>query len=522
MNGGGSVHFLIIIFILQLIFASSCNSQTNKNKTMKNTSLINRKPVVAGQFYPGKADEINKELSKLFTEAGPAKTDGEVLAIVSPHAGYIFSGQTAACSFNQINPTKKYKTIFVIGSSHRVSFDGASIYNSGNFETPLGVVSVDFEVANKLLNDFHVFNSRVDAHEYEHSLEVQLPFLQYVMKTGYKIVPIVIGTRNKNTCARIATALKPYFNNENLFIISTDFSHYPSYENAKIVDNETAKAILTNKPGELSATLLKNEEKNIPSLATSLCGWTSVLTLMEITKDMPDIRYELINYTNSGDALNYGEKSRVVGYWAISVIYEKNKTKKTVTESDEEFNLTDEDKKKLLLISRKTLDEYVKTNKIPQVSNSEISENLNTNCGAFVSLHIDGELRGCIGNFNTDLNLFKVVQEMTVSSASRDCRFFPVKEQELTQIDIEISVLTPMKKIDSIDEIVLGKHGIYIKKDNRSGTFLPQVATHTKWTLEEFLGHCAKDKAGIGWNGWHEAEIYTYEAIVFSEKELMR
>jgi AmmeMemoRadiSam system protein A len=114
--------------------------------------------------------------------------------------------------------------------------------------------------------------------------------------------------------------------------------------------------------------------------------------------------------------------------------------------------------------------------------------------------------------------LYEVVQAMTIASSTKDHRFSPVDESELTKIEIEISVLSPMVKISSIDQIELGKHGIYIIKGNRSGTFLPQVATETGWNLEEFLGHCARDKAGIGWEGWKNADLYIYEAIVFSEE----
>jgi len=113
--------------------------------------------------------------------------------------------------------------------------------------------------------------------------------------------------------------------------------------------------------------------------------------------------------------------------------------------------------------------------------------------------------------------LYQNVQEMAVAAATSDYRFNPVSASELPSIDIEISVLSPMRKISSVDEIVLGKHGIYIRKDGRSGTLLPQVATDRKWTTEEFLGYCARDKAGLGWNGWKDAEIFVYEAIVFSE-----
>ena len=520
MNTGKN--FLFWLFIMQLISVISCRSQINTDQTMQNTNLINRKATVAGQFYPAKSDELNAQLIRLFADAVPKISKNDVLAIISPHAGYVFSGPVAASSFNQLDARKEYHTVFVIGSSHRIMFDGASIYNKGNYETPLGVVKVDLETANFLINKHDIFKYKNDAHAYEHSLEVQLPFLQHVLETDFKIVPIVIATQSRSTVKKIAEALKPYFTKENLFVISTDFSHYPDYEDAVKVDKATADAIVTGIPEELLSTLRKNEQRGISNLATSLCGWTSVLTLMYITEDNPKIKYLPVDYKNSGDAKYYGDKSRVVGYCSIAVVAEDDNSDADKTEhqvKDNELVLSSEDKQKLLQISRNTLDEYIRTGKIPVIKNDELTDNMKTCCGAFVSLHINGKLRGCIGNFSQDIPLYKVVQEMTISSATRDYRFTPVEVNDLNKIDIEISVLTPLRKIDSIDEIILGKHGIYIRKNQRTGTFLPQVATQTGWDLEDFLGHCARDKAGIGWEGWKDAELYTYEAIIFSEHD---
>ena len=521
MNTGKS--FLFWLFMLQLISVISCRSQPNTDQTMQNKNLINRKATVAGQFYPGRSDELNAQLIKLFADAVPKKTEDDVLAIISPHAGYVFSGPVAASSFNQLDARKEYHTVFVIGSSHRTMFNGASIYNKGHYETPLGVVKVDLETANLLINKNDVFKYKSDAHASEHSLEVQLPFLQHVLETDFKIVPVVIATQSRNTVKEIAEALKPYFTKENLFIISTDFSHYPDYEDAVKVDKATADAIISGIPEELLSTLKKNEQRGISNLATSLCGWTSVLTLMYITENNPKIKYLPVDYKNSGDATYYGDKSRVVGYYSIAVVAENNNSADDKMEHQvigSELLLSPEDKDKLMQISRNTLDEYIRTGKIPAIKDDELTDNIKTCCGAFVSLHINGKLRGCIGNFSQDIPLYKVVQEMTISSATRDYRFTPVEVKDLNKIDIEISVLTPLRRINSIDEISLGRHGIYIRKGQRTGTFLPQVATQTGWDIEDFLGHCARDKAGIGWEGWKDAELYTYEAIIFSEHNI--
>jgi len=184
--------------------------------------------------------------------------------------------------------------------------------------------------------------------------------------------------------------------------------------------------------------------------------------------------------------------------------------------------LSIEDKISLLTLARDTLNEKIARGIDKKIDESAVPAILQQAAGAFVSLHrkSDGKLRGCMGSFKAVTPLYKLIKETVISAALRDFRFSHLSEDELEDTDIEISVLSPMKEIETIDEIELGRHGIYISKDHRSGTFLPQVALATGWDKEEFLGRCARDKAGIGWEGWKEATIYTYEAEVFSEKEI--
>jgi AmmeMemoRadiSam system protein A len=249
----------------------------------------------------------------------------------------------------------------------------------------------------------------------------------------------------------------------------------------------------------------------IPNLATCMCGWSGVLTLLSMTEKNPEYQYRIVQYKNSGDT-EAGSKGQVVGYYAIAV----SSNRKNSTSG---FRLEAPDKRELLRIARSTVEEYVRNRRVPDIDPGKVSPRLATNCGAFVTLHERGELRGCIGRFGAEEPLYKVVQQMAVAASTEDYRFSPVQSGELSSLEIEISVLTPMRKIGSVDEIAPGTHGIYIKKGDRSGTFLPQVATETGWSREELLGHCARDKAGIGWDGWKDAEIFVYEALVFSEKE---
>jgi len=477
-----------------------------------NQELVTREPAVAGQFYPRNPAELKSELNKLFAAVTYGNLPANVIAIISPHAGYVYSGGVAAASFMQVDPEKDYDNVFIIGSSHRVAFEGAAIYTRGNFKTPLGLVEVNRDLGRELVENNSCFNDRPDAHIGEHSLEVQLPFLQYRLKKPFRIVPIVIGTQRASTCRKIAMALNPYFNGSNLFVISTDFSHYPGYDDATAIDKKTAAAILANEPEKLINYIIRNDDTAISNLQTKLCGWTSVLTLMYLTEKKPGVHYTLVDYKNSGDAPYYGDKSRVVGYCAISVTIEEKPTPGEST-----FTVSRADRKKLLVVAREAITNYLKTGHIPEIELPDLSPALLKHAGAFVTLHKQGKLRGCIGRFNPDSPIYKVVQEMAVSSAVRDHRFSPLSLEEIPEISIEISILSPLTRIRSASEIVLGKHGIYMIKGANSGTYLPQVAGKTGWTLDEFLGNCARDKARIGWDGWKNAELYTYEAVVFGK-----
>jgi AmmeMemoRadiSam system protein A/AmmeMemoRadiSam system protein B len=399
--------------------------------------------------------------------------------------------------------------IFIIASSHHALFKGASIYAEGDYVTPLGKAKVDTKLGKKLISENKIFGRELRADAVEHAIEVEVPFLQYILGNELNLIPILMGTQDEDETEEVAKALKPYFTTDNLFVVSSDMSHYPDYEDAQKSDEKMAKAISSNSPKTFIRTIHDIENSNIQNLATAACGWTSILTLLNMTSDIKNVKYEVISSKNSGDSY-FGEKSRVVGYLSVAVTNEEK------ADVQEDF-LTPKDKKELLKIARQTIEQYISYKTTLKVDEEKLSKGLLTPCGAFVTLREKGDLRGCIGNFSGDKALYLTVQEMAVAAATHDYRFDPVRKDEIDKIKLDISVLTPMRKINSIDEIVLGKHGVYIKKGNRSGTFLPQVYDETHWTKEEFLGHCAQDKAGIGWDGWKDADIFVYEAIVFGE-----
>lgn len=465
-----------------------------------------REAKFAGQFYPGNKTELKNQLIKLFDQAESATNypdkKPDLQAIVVPHAGYVFSGSVAGAGFSQVDENKSYKRVFILASSHRYSFNGAAVYCSGNYQTPLGEIIVDKQLSEGLINSSELFIEHSEAHENEHSIEVQLPFIQHKLGENILLVPIILGTHEPEICKKIADILKKWFTPENLWIISTDFSHYPEYKNAHQVDDLTADAICSNFPQKLRAVLKDNKNLKIDNLATSLCGWTSVLTLLYMTENQ-NFEYKRICYQNSGDAKLYGNKDRVVGYWSIAVY-----------KQTDEFRISQNEKEELIGKARESINFYVENGAKGKINPPVGDGILNEIMGAFVSIYVKNKLRGCIGGFAKNKTLNEMIQQMAVS-ASHDRRFDPINKDELNNMELEISVLSPLRKIDSVDEIELGKHGIYIKHGNNSGTFLPQVATKTGWNLEEFLGHCSRDKAGIGWEGWKSADIFIYKAIVF-------
>jgi len=474
---------------------------------MKKT--INREPVVSGKFYPSDPVKLKNDLQDFFDKTRKPKTYKNIVAVISPHAGYLFSGEVAASAFNQINPQADFENIFIIAPSHHASFNGASIYNIGNYNTPLGEVVVNTDIADKLISTNPLFNFYGNAHKFEHSLEVQLPFIQFWLKKPFKIVPIIVGTQNNQSLKNISESLKPWFNNKNLFVISSDFSHFPNYNDAAQADKRVGDAILQKNTNSVLNAVEKNDKLRINNLSTSACGLSGILILMHLLENNAEIGIEKIKQMNSGDSI-YGDHDRVVGYMSFTAF-----TKPLNNSSS--FELTENEKSMLLQIARNEIREKLKLKNKTDLLKQGISESLKEKCGAFVTIHNGNELRGCIGRFVSNEPLYKLIQEMAVSSAFHDHRFSAIDKNEIDDIKIEISVLSPLKKITDIDEIIIGKHGIYIKQGFNTGTLLPQVAVNNNWGVNEFLGYCSKHKAGIGWDGWKTAEIFTYTANVFSE-----
>ena len=469
-----------------------------------------RKPAVAGSFYPSSPLEIR---SMLGAWLHPSDDGGHAApqAVIVPHAGYVFSGEVAASAYNCIPRGHSFKRIFLLGPSHRVGFAGASVDTLYAYaETPLGCIPIDVAVGKELVDKGRgSFTFRNDAHDREHDLEVQLPFLQLTFGEVPPVVPVVIGTERLGILREIAEVLEPYFNPENLFIISSDFSHYPSYEDAEASDLYLADAICSGGLEAFLKALSHLRKMDYPGQDTAACGACAIAVLLAMMdaqgRDLFSVRH--LMYRNSGDS-PYGDKDRVVGYNSMLV----------TRQSDRLFNFSEEERKGMIAAARSSICSSLRLEYDGDAAPVGILKE--KGYGVFVTLYLGGRLRGCIGRFTSSDSLYDTIREMARSAAFADPRFPSLSRREAPGVEIEVSVLSPLKKIASVDEFKLGRDGIYMVKGSRHGTFLPQVAEETGWDTEEFLGHCARDKAGIGYEGWKDAELYTYQTEVVKESEL--
>ena len=510
----GRFHIQTALLSVALAAAMNSVSMSSYPETQKV-----RKAAVAGSFYPASAKELKSMISPWLhpvPNGSPAPQ-----AVIVPHAGYVFSGEVAASAFSRIPRGHAYKRIFLLGPSHRVGMPGASVDTLYSFaETPLGRVPIDVSMGKELINAGDgVFTCRREAHDREHCLEVQVPFLQLMGQEVPPIVPIVIGTERPAILARLAEVLAPYFNPENLFVISSDFSHYPSYDDAKASDLYLADAIVNGGLNDFRKALAQIDKVGFVGEDTAACGACAIAVLLSMMdaegRDGFDVEH--VMYRNSGDSV-YGDKDRVVGYNSIVVMRKEQTSKPKKAESDHLFHFSEAEKKAMVATARKSIYDALRLDY--DGDDTPVGILKEKGYGVFVTLHLNGNLRGCIGRFMSSSTLHSTIREMAQSAAFSDPRFPSLSRSEAHRIDIEISVLSPLKRIQSIDEFKLGRDGIYMIKGSRSGTFLPQVAEETGWTTEEFLGHCARDKAGIGWDGWKDAELYTYQTEIVNESEL--
>ena len=452
-----------------------------------------RKPVVAGAFYDGDSAALAARIDGYLDAVKDLPpVSGDVRAIICPHAGYVYSGPTAAYAYKLVQG-KPYETVIIIGTSHQYGLDGASIYTQGGFETPLGTVPVDEDTASRIAMASG-FSYVAEAHAKEHSVEVQVPFVQKVLPDA-RIVPIVLGYPTRQNVYALADGIvKACAGKKVLIVASTDMSHFLSKADATALDTKTIDLVKKLNANTLIAKCASGE--NI------MCGGGGVAAALIALKKSGEPKVECLRYTDSAEAT--GDEGRVVGYFAAAI---------TVGQPAAEFSLTKEEKGELLRLARQAVETYVSEKKVVGAETQDAT--LLSERGAFVTLKKKGELRGCIGFIEPVAPLWDTVIQTAIYAASEDPRFTPVSPEELRELQYEISVLTPLKKIDDPKIVQVGRHGLVIVMGRNRGILLPQVPIENNWDREMFLDQACL-KAGLPPDAWKKgAEISIFEAIVF-------
>jgi hypothetical protein len=466
-----------------------------------------REPAVAGSFYEADPAKLAQGIGEMLRAAEEKPLEGKLIGLVCPHAGYPFSGPVAAFAYKQLQ-TRHYDTVVLIGPCHAGSFTGASVGAYAAFKTPLGEVPVDTELCQRLIASSKLIRFLPEAHRQEHSLEVQLPFLQTVMK-DFRIAPILMGDSSFKTCKEVADKLSEVAADRNMLIIaSTDLSHYLSYNACEEADKRTVEGLLDANAKGFYYGLISGRYE--------LCGAPGVVTLMLVAARKGPVETVLLKHANSGDTS--GDRDRVVGYAAVAFLQGEKPVKEEAAAGPSQ-PLDAEAGETVLKLAREAIQTFVTQGREIQPDPKKYPT-LDRETGVFVTLYNKDGLRGCIGRLESDKPLWRTVPQMAVESACHDPRFPPLSAAELKDIRVEVSVfLSPMIPIESPDRYEPGKQGIMIVKGQRTATFLPQVATEQGWNREQTLRALCQ-KAGLLPDAWKEddALLFVYYTQVFEEE----
>jgi AmmeMemoRadiSam system protein B/AmmeMemoRadiSam system protein A len=468
-----------------------------------------RKALRAGSFYPAEPDELRRLIETLTAAAARSPVAipaGRPLrAIVLPHAGYPYSGPTAAHA-GRVLSKGQFATVLLMGPDHYLGLRGAAIPRTEAFETPLGRIPLS-RAAGRLLERADLFQALSVESDHEHSLEVVLPFLQYYLMS-FDLIPVIVGSSDP---APLAAAVRTVVDERTLIVVSSDLSHFLPYAEAVARDRATISAIIDLNPERL----LRDDNR--------ACGAAPLAVLLNLAAGM-GWQPVLLNYQNSGDTA--GDLSRVVGYAAIAFFGAA-----TMHEPKEnETALMPEDGRSLLKLARHTL--LKRFGRQPAADPDEGSleaalcaPSLQRRCGTFVTLKLKGQLRGCIGNLSGSESIVEGVRQNAVNAAFHDPRFSPLTESELERVEIEVSVLSapaPLAYTDGGDllcKLKPNRDGVIIRKGYASATFLPQVWEQLP-RPEDFLSHLCL-KAGLARDAWktEPLEVSTYQVQYFEEQK---
>ena len=548
-NGGNTILFTLLLF-LSCCTAGNGAEQGGRDQGERGQGLsagraqggVHHSPI-AGSWYPADPEALRRLLEG-FLDKAPSPDPAEasrLIAVVVPHAGYAYSGFTAAHAYRWIRQ-RRPKRILIIGPSHYAAFRGISFGDFDAYETPLGRVPVD-PAGRKLVKACPLVGFYPEAHGKEHSLDIQVPFLQVIFpESTPSILPLLVGRLEKEDVPVLARCIGKLLDNETVLVVSSDFTHYGPRFGYIPFPNETGVAEQIRRLDQGACDrILRLDERGFVAYrektGITICGRNPITLLLDLLPE--GTRSRQLFYATSGQLT--GDYENCVSYYALAFVrnalwgrapgengtkptggISMKKGKKPPADKDVSADtLSAAERSTLLRLARDTIEEYVRERKRPDPLGGayKITPALRRHRGAFVTLKAHGRLRGCIGYIQPIEPLFETVQENAINAATRDSRFPPVRPDELSAIEIEISALTPPVPVSSYRGIHLGRDGIILKKGLHQAVFLPQVAPEQGWDLPETLRHLSL-KAGLSEDAWRDpdAKFLVFTAEVFEEE----
>lgn len=510
-----------LLFPLAMLYGSIGYTQIKQEpKKMDTYQSDARRSAFAGTWYPADPGGLRTTIAQYLKQAKTTQASGEIVGLISPHAGYQYSGPVAAYAYKQIMG-KTFDTIIVVAPNHATPGLGfSSVLTHGSYETPLGRIPVDRDLAAAIAG----FDSKgaIKASDLghlgsyggqpEHAVEIQLPFLQAAVGK-FSLVPIVMGDDSRVSCEilgkAISSAVKADRGKKILLVASSDMSHFFESATARQLDSRVKKYVEAYDP----EGLIDSREIN----QSGVCGRAPITAVMMASRQLGATKATVLRMANSGDEA--GDMHSVVGYLAAALTVPAKTGEVKVSTAAEtkvgvDLGLTEKEKDTLRNVVKKTLQTVVNGGRVPTFT--DFSGKLGEKWGAFVTLNKQGNLRGCIGNIVSTQALILTVADMTRAAALEDSRFNRVQPSELSDITFEISVLTPIHKLLNINDIVIGRDGLIITRGNSRGLLLPQVATDYGWDRTTFLEQTCR-KASLPTDAWKDKNtlIEVFSAEVF-------
>ncbi len=464
---------------------------------------------VAGSFYPADAAELTAMMDGYLAEADVPRIDGPILGVIAPHAGYQYSGPVAACTYAALKG-HRYARVVVIAPSHVEAFGFTSVYDGDAYSTPLGTVHVDTGFAKHLAGMKSSIRLSGCGHalrggEVEHAIEVQLPWLQRVLGE-FTLVPVVMGDQSYESSRDLGVSLANLIAKDGdgatLIVASSDLSHFHPDNDAVKIDRKTLDAVQSWDYLSMS--------RNFEERVWEACGGAPIVAAMITAEREGADQAMLLHYANSGDVT--GDRSPVVGYGAVALV--KAPQQHAIEDT---FSLSESEKDALIVLARTSVEHAIREQK-PYQPPAPSQPALNRESGAFVTLKEAGELRGCIGYPSASKPLYETIRDTAMLAAFSDQRFRPVSPDEVSKLEYEISVLSPLRRVGDVRQIEVGRHGLLVKNGRREGLLLPQVATEQHWDRVTFLEQTCV-KAGMSEQCWKQegTDIFCFTAEVFGE-----